>query len=173
MIIPLFGVPPTQLCTADVASTSTNTPAVATDTALAIEAPATGLFVPLTPVSVHDPLATDTLTVPAVPILFTNNISVAFEIFAAVVPGGNTVKSNCTNPWYGPAPPTFTVGRLPKFVAFPEAKNESCKSGASWPHATAGAIMTAPRTKDNILCFKTTSLNELVSKVSLPALELN
>jgi hypothetical protein len=53
-------------------------------------------------------------TEPGLPMRLTNNCSVAFETWEAVVPAGRVDKSNWTNPWKFVGPPTLIVGVAPK-----------------------------------------------------------
>jgi hypothetical protein len=87
-----------QPFTALVASKYKYEPEVAAETPLATAEPAAGALFPLTPVSVHDPLAVETLIVPAAVTDFRNRTSVALLTFADVIPLGNTERSNWKRP---------------------------------------------------------------------------
>jgi hypothetical protein len=93
---PLLVVAVSQFFTAAVASTVMKLEGVEMESPLNTAAPGTGAFRPVTPDSVHEPLATEMFTVPAAVTLLTNSVSVAFETLAAVVPAGSVVRSNST-----------------------------------------------------------------------------
>jgi hypothetical protein len=113
MMKPLLFVPVSHACTAAVASTVMYSLAADAATPLATAAPTVGALVPLTPVSVQKPLATEIFTVPAAPTLFRNNVRVALAIWALVVPEGSAVRSNCASACAPFGPPTFIVVALP------------------------------------------------------------
>ena len=69
----------------------------------------TGALVPFIPDSVHLPLATEKLTVPAAVSLLTNTISVALGDAAALCSGGNCSDRLGTRAWSFDAPPTLSV----------------------------------------------------------------
>jgi len=113
---PWFATEPiTQLCTVDVTSNVTNTPADETFP-VSTTAPSTGSVAYVTVPSLHDDPTTCTATVPGVSARLQYTFSTARVICDAVVPAGNTPRSNCTSAVYPlPTfrllnPPAFTVG---------------------------------------------------------------
>jgi hypothetical protein len=149
MMKPLLVVLVSHACTAAVASTVMYSLDADADTPLATAAPATGALSPLTPSSVHAPLATEIFTVPAALTLFRNNVSVAFETWMLVVPAGSAVRSNCASACAPFGPPTAIVLELPKLVALPGSTYESCVSGTFCANAATGMI--ASPHKNNLI----------------------
>ncbi len=133
---PLFADDPlTHPCTTPVTSNVTNSPAAPTWD-VATTGPSGGSFAYVTPSSVQAPPSVWMLTGPAASARLQYNRSVALVICAAVVPAGNTPRSNCTSAVY--TPPASRLLSVPALT--PGCALETCAS----PNSVACCAQTQP-----------------------------
>jgi hypothetical protein len=103
-----------QPCTSDVTSNVTYWPA-AEAMKIPVAAPMAGMDASVTDDSLQAEVTDERVTDPAALTRFTKSVSVACEIWLAVVPAGSVLRSNC-NRAVLPLP-TYRFERVPKFVA--------------------------------------------------------